>query len=222
MKNPFSTKFTRPGSLPYLFKDPDHIGHILNKLEKNQFLGQIVGPHGSGKTTLARHLSGLFDDQFKVARFLTIRTPTKPFQNLEMVEQTEGGVREIDELTNQMFIEQVSSINPLRTIYFVDGWGQVESYHRRIFVENCKNNRFGLVVTVHRKRSQLPVICEVQSDFEIFTRIVRHLQRNSIIELNGGLVREAYVAAAGNFREAFMQLYDDYEIRYRNKIKESV
>ena len=222
MTNPFATKFTRPGSIPYLFKDPEDVDAILRRLERHDHIGQIVGPHGSGKTTLARHLSGLLGSVFDRSRFLTIRSPVKPFHRLEMIEHADGEDLPIDAATNQMFVEQVSLRPSERMVYFVDGWGQVESYHRRIFIENCENLGIGLIVTVHRKRSRLPVIAEIQADFEIFTRIVRHLQRDSIIELNGGLVRDAFVQAAGNFREAFMSLYDDYEVRYREKIKESV
>ena len=50
--NPFATCWTRPGALPWRGDIPT----IVQTLRRSEWRGQIVGPHGSGKSTLVRAL----------------------------------------------------------------------------------------------------------------------------------------------------------------------
>src|SRR5262245_62831976 len=50
--NPFSTRFVRPGAIPYQFVDGADVAALATRLEGQGWWGQIVGPHGSGKSTL--------------------------------------------------------------------------------------------------------------------------------------------------------------------------
>ncbi len=50
--NPFATCWTRPGALPFSPSEVASVESCLELLEANQWRGQILGPHGVGKSTL--------------------------------------------------------------------------------------------------------------------------------------------------------------------------
>ena len=55
-KNPFSTRHVRPGAIGYRFPAGKSAAVLIARLEKNDWQGQIVGPHGSGKSALVATL----------------------------------------------------------------------------------------------------------------------------------------------------------------------
>ena len=54
--NPFSSERVRPGAIPYLMPE-DNLGALIETLRRNRLTGQIVGPHGTGKSTLLATLA---------------------------------------------------------------------------------------------------------------------------------------------------------------------
>lgn len=50
--NPFSTTFIRPGAIPFLFPNDQTIQDVVRQLAATDWWGQIIGPHGTGKSTL--------------------------------------------------------------------------------------------------------------------------------------------------------------------------
>ena len=53
--NPFCTRFHRPGAIPFHFSDPGQLSRLVRDVVQRQF-SLIVGPHGSGKSTLIETL----------------------------------------------------------------------------------------------------------------------------------------------------------------------
>jgi hypothetical protein len=54
--NPFATCWTRPGALGFLPSDNASVERCIELLEANNWRGQILGPHGVGKSTLLRSI----------------------------------------------------------------------------------------------------------------------------------------------------------------------
>ena len=51
--NPFSTRFIQPGAIPYKCFDGSHVNELVQRfLNLPSKRGIIIGPHGSGKSTL--------------------------------------------------------------------------------------------------------------------------------------------------------------------------
>jgi energy-coupling factor transporter ATP-binding protein EcfA2 len=65
--NPFATRFVRPGSLEYRFREvkdsATEFADIVRRLDQDR-IGLIVGPHGSGKTTLLHSLGPILSERF--------------------------------------------------------------------------------------------------------------------------------------------------------------
>ncbi len=56
-RNPFSTRFTRPGQIPFQFTAGYSAESVWIAFAESGTQGAIVGPHGSGKSTLLEMLS---------------------------------------------------------------------------------------------------------------------------------------------------------------------
>ncbi len=54
--NPFATRFVRPGAMPFLFRDGQTARLLIDALNDCGWQAAIVGPHGTGKTTLLHTL----------------------------------------------------------------------------------------------------------------------------------------------------------------------
>ena len=51
-ENPFSTRRTRPGALPFIFSAGQDAETLISRLRENRWWGEILGPHGAGKSAL--------------------------------------------------------------------------------------------------------------------------------------------------------------------------
>src|SRR6476469_9808642 len=71
--NPFATRFIRPGAIPFLFLDDDSAEAIVERLKANKWWGQIIGAHGSGKSTLVAMLIPLLEATGRQVVSLKIR-----------------------------------------------------------------------------------------------------------------------------------------------------
>jgi hypothetical protein len=55
--NPFATRHFAPGQIPFFFPAPHSLDSLSNQLmSQKAFRWAIIGPHGSGKSTLIAHL----------------------------------------------------------------------------------------------------------------------------------------------------------------------
>ena len=63
LSNPFATRFISPVVMDYHFSEPLSAERLVGRLKANRWNGQIVGPHGSGKSTLINSLVPVLIDQ---------------------------------------------------------------------------------------------------------------------------------------------------------------
>ncbi len=116
MSNPFSTKNWIPGAIPFRFTQPDvSCSGLVDAFERERG-GQIVGPHGSGKSTLVESLKKSFHERGYVVRhqMLTDRMRQLPTGFLSE-KLDEPSVRIIDG------VEQLSWVDRLRIRWKRDG-----------------------------------------------------------------------------------------------------
>jgi hypothetical protein len=60
-ENPFSTRHVRPGAIAYQFPPGKSADRLVQRLGENNWQGQIVGPHGSGKSALMAALKAAIE-----------------------------------------------------------------------------------------------------------------------------------------------------------------
>ena len=192
--NPFSTRFLSPGQLSFVGLNDQTLNRIAEKLIQQNGNGQIVGPHGTGKTTLT------FELQKRIASLNNTNT------NYRFVRKTVGPRQTIR--TSQPVAE---SSPHSKNILVLDGVELLSWLQRLALIKTCQRKRIGLLVTAHRPVWGLPVLVSTKPDRSQFEAIVRQLTRECDFQISTDRLNELYTNNNGNIREALMSCYDDFE-----------
>jgi hypothetical protein len=186
--NPFSTRFTRPGAIEYLFPPGIDAALLLGRLAASGWWGQIVGPHGSGKSTLLATLRLHWEASGREPLEIPLR----------------DGQRQLPRgaLTGKQ-------LRPTTQV-IIDGYEQLSWTARYRLKRLCRLRGCGLLVTSHLPVG-LPELFIARVDLATTSKLVEILAKrfSSATPLPP---LEALLAAHGNnVRELLFGLYDWYE-----------
>jgi len=215
-QNPFSTCFTRPGEIPFLFGDASELKLLVSAFVDHGWVGQIVGPHGCGKTTLCHMLAIELGSVFQVVNHVTIRSgrdvKAMRFENSERCLTGKMPIpRKPSESTKQS--EPTEPSVPKLTI--VDGVERLSLLQQRMMINNLKRKTDqaiqadGLLITSHRQLKFVPVLRRITPSLAAFESVVRYLDPS--LEINQNELAELFGQSRDNIREAIMLLYDRHE-----------
>jgi energy-coupling factor transporter ATP-binding protein EcfA2 len=212
--NPFSAARLRPGCIPYLFAPGDDLAALVVRLAANRGRGQIVGPHGSGKSTvlamLAANLTArghriklieLRDGQRRLPR--EWRAASDPSQ-LSMKSIPTSAVHDCGPIESQL----------PATLIFVDGYEQLGWLARRQLSWRCWQAGWGLVVTSHVPVG-CPTLATTRVDLATAQAVVETLTADASGKPSPAEVADAFARCGGNLREMLFDLYDRYEAQRR-------
>ena len=188
--NPFSSRFVRPGAVPFLFPQGEDVQSLVERLRTNRWRGQIVGPHGSGKSSL-----------------LACIVPA-----LERLGRCVLRVELHDNERRLPFDLGRSAEIGHDTIVLVDGYEQLSLGSRLSLKWFCRRKRIGLVVTTHASVG-LPTLLRTSTDLGLAERIVAQLLSEHSVRVTREEIEASYRRRDGNLRELFFDLYDLYESR---------
>lgn len=192
--NPFATRFTRPGELAFLFPPGQSAATLADRLEAQAWLGQIVGPHGTGKTTLLHTL----------AKELERRGRTIAWYTLHQGERRLG-----------ITAAQAAAWGATTQV-IVDGYEQLSWWSRSWLKRATRRRRAGLLVTSHADAG-LPTLFTTQPDEQLAQQIVAELLADHpALRVTPDDVSRCYREHAGNVREMLFALYDLHERRSRS------
>jgi len=190
--NPFSTRRVRPGAVPFLFDGGQSAARLVERLKENGWRGQIVGPHGAGKSALLATL-------IPVIELAGRRT---------LLVELHNGRRRLP----AGLLRTDTPAEP--TVLVVDGYEQLGRLSRFRLRRFCRRRGLGLLVTSHRPVG-LPDLYRPTTDLERVERLVEHLQRDYPVQVTPEEVAERFAEEGGNLREVLFDLYDLYEARRR-------
>ena len=190
--NPFSTRYTRPGAIAYLWPVGESPQRLLEWLEAAGWRGEIVGPHGSGKTSLLSALTPALEAAGRRVASFTLhdgqRRMPRSWHNLPPSQQP--------------------------TLILVDGYEQLSGWSRWLLNFRCRRRGWGLLVTTHVSVG-LPTIFRTASDVATAQQLVHQLLRNQPNSITATDVEHLFTTTGGNVRELLFALYDLYEQRRR-------
>jgi hypothetical protein len=186
--NPFSTRFTRPGELRFLFPAGESPETLIQRLSSHAWHGQIIGPHGSGKSTLLANLTPHLE---RAGRKLWIVRLVDRQRSLPV-----GWQREL----------AASGANLL----VIDGYEQLSRWQRALVRWQCRRRGCGLLVTAHADVG-LPMTWTTKPDLDVALDVVHQLTGQHASRIPDAVVAEHFRATGGNLRETLFRLYDDWQ-----------
>ncbi len=181
LSNPYSTKFTRPGAIAYHCAPGKSMAYYADCFLSSGRRGQVVGPHGTGKST------------FVIA-----------FQK-ELLS------RGLDVCLVTLHSFDKSGLNNLLTlkpgsILILDGFEQLPFWRRFRILQSTLWHKIGLLTTSHVSFG-LPTLLETSVDLETAKNLVRTLTGSEPSQNLESLLEKHN----GNLREVFFDLYDEQE-----------
>jgi hypothetical protein len=190
-QNPFSTRCVRPDAFPYLFPSETAPADLLDRYRAMAWRGEIVGPHGSGKSCLVQALIPLLEN----AGRRILRYPVGAGPAAEASRSWPAG-----------------PLTPA-THVIIDGYEQLSPFRQARWRWTTWRIGAGLLVTSHRSVG-LPRLWTTTTSVELAERIVRQLLRPySDAAVSRAEIESAFARHQGNLREVLMDLYDVYEAR---------
>jgi hypothetical protein len=186
--NPFATCWTRPGALEFQSAGGDSLERFIARLAAANWRGAIVGPHGSGKSTLVETLKPrLADRGFDVA--------TITFHDGER--QFPAG-----------FLTR--ALDTTRPLVIVDGFEQLSWLRRQLLHWRVRRVAAGLVVTSHASTS-LPTLYRTAPNLALAEQLVSTLTAENPSPVSLADVAASHASHGSNLRELLFALYDRHE-----------
>ncbi len=201
--NPFATRFTRPGAIEYLFPPGQSAASLVETLGEHGWRGEIVGPHGSGKSTL---VAALLPELERAGRKLVRRVIRKDADG----KQEAGGIEVVPPKYAAVMAGSKKWDNT--TLLVLDGIEQLSWWWRRRVRAECRRRGAGLLVTTHEPLD-LPLLFRTQPSEPLAQQIVAQLIADHPSPVRPAEVTAAYKASSGNLREMLFALYDVHQSR---------
>jgi len=196
--NPFATRYTRPGVIDYRFGD-DGLDQFVSRLSPGK-PHLIVGPHGTGKTTLLHTLvDGLRDS-----------LPTTCFLKLDGVE--EKGFRRLRARFRSAYrVGRSIKELPKGSLLILDGIEQLGGFYRTYTLANARRKSVTVLATSHRPLRGMSVVYCTSLHPKIIQDLIRHLLQGVPSELRDEVqhwVQQYDLETISNLRDFWFELYD--------------
>lgn len=186
--NPFSTRYVRPGAIAYFFAADENAENLVSRLAAAGWRGQIVGPHGSGKSSLLAALKEPLQAGGRRCFTIALRDGERKLP---------GGWEKLAAAAGANLI-------------IIDGYEQLSSWSRWRLRVRCRKQHWGLLVTSHANVG-LPALISTVGSLEMAQQLVQRLLPPGDTRVRPEHVAACYAAADGNMRETLFRLYDVWE-----------
>lgn len=207
--NPFATRFVAPGCVPWFGESPQELGTLARRF--GDCLGRrgaIVGPHGTGKSTLLSHL---------VPSLGSVRYRSQPGKAL-ICNLTEGDIIWLQLRRNAGAVAELHASRPhwaSHRLLVIDGFEQLSWFRRLQVWWETRRRNMGILFTSHREFSLSPTLLETRVTLTLAKSIVTHLLetqgRTASKYPNDKELGLLLTKHAGNMRELMMELYDVFQ-----------
>jgi hypothetical protein len=164
---------------------------MVQQLREHNWHGQIVGPHGSGKSTL---VAALLPALKAAGRMI-----------LKVGDQRPEVGRQRSEIRTEPTLDAATQV-------IVDGFEQLSWWARRKMIQDCRRQGAGLLVTTHKDMA-LPTLFRTEPSLDQTRAVVGRLIPAGDRTIVDDDIARAYAAAKGDIRETLFKLFDVYQER---------
>jgi len=161
---------------------------LLDLLRNNHWWGEIIGPHGSGKSSLLAELLPLLEATGRRVALYNLHQGdrTIPVSKADVAAWSE------------------------ETQVVVDGYEQLSWWSKRRLQSQVKAQKAGLLITAHQPMG-LPPLFATEPTLALARQIVAELVKSDQDQaLTDADVAAAFTAHGANLREMLFSLYDVY------------
>lgn len=222
--NPFAVSRIGLAQLDFVEANAGFVDLVVKQLRGTNWRGQIIGPHGSGKTTLTIALAKSLAGQFQRISWLVLHPGrwwlAAPRCRVQLAARsdTDGKRLEFLEFRSEEPDGLITKrLQQLATseLCFIDGVDQLSASWQRKLIQAAGNQ--SVVWTCHKRLpDDLPLIAELRPDVNVFRKLVVKLLDNAGQSLEQSLIDKAFEQSDGDFRLAFGRLYDAWEAAKRS------
>jgi hypothetical protein len=201
--NPFLSRYIQPGAIEYCFFGRDDIQSLSDRfLALRSRRGMIVGPHGTGKSTLLDALQKDFLTRFPDTSLVHERLSRTPDSARGQRVSTSGWPRD--------------------SIVILDGYEQVSFWSRWWIQRASRQKRIQLLVTAHQPLRSFDLLWRTSVDERSAEWIVKHMLRLSNQEdleaelqllLSSKEWSDSRARHGQNIRETLFDMYDWWQNR---------
>jgi hypothetical protein len=206
--NPFATCWTKPGAIPFQFDAGQSAESLVQMLASRNWWGAIIGPHGSGKSTLVESLKPALTVAGCQILSAMLRGGQRRFPSEFWRRCHEAVAEQNTEL--QGGAQAAAPIDNSRIVVVIDGFEQLAWFEHWRLKRFCRRHSIGLLVTSHRA-IDLPTLVYLSPDRKLIDRLVAGLCREVSSGITEADVADSYACHGGNVREIFFDLYDRHE-----------
>lgn len=216
--NPFSTQSTSPGNVVYRFttgvsgtsKHTVNSGLevLLGKLQSARRC-VIVGPHGTGKSTLLHTFLPKLQKAFPKVVFQQLSNDP----SVGLVKRIRTRIQASKRIRKQLYAL------PKGGLLVIDGWEQLSWLARRRIASSSLTQGVTLLVTSHRRLPSWTSIHETRISPEMVRSLAKDLLRESphkIQKLVDHQLKTRAVDARTNVRDLWFEMYDVVEDARQN------
>ncbi len=190
--NPFAAARVRPGATEFLFPSGQPARQLVDRLQSNCWRGQIIGPHGSGKSAL----------------LATLLASLEAAGRHPVLVELHDGQRRLPIDLKKAFQEKRGGV------LIVDGYEQLGFLSRIRAKRFCQRHGLGLLVTAHRPVG-LPDLFHTRADLPMVEALVNQLLVGYPAHVTAEDVAGEFASHHGDIRETLFALYDLHETRSR-------
>jgi hypothetical protein len=185
--NPFATCWTRPGAIPFQFRNGQDADQVVAQLATLQWRGAIIGPHGSGKSTLLEPIKPVLREAGFQVRAVSLRDHQRrlPARFLHRPPKT-------------------------RIVVIVDGYEQLGGFDRFRLHWLWRQAEIGLLVTAHSE-TRIPTLVRLTPDEQLVQHLAAILVAKGSTPITPADVAASHARHGNNVREIFFDLYDRHE-----------
>lgn len=193
--NPFASKHIRPDANEYLFADGSTIDDTISRFEQLDRRAQIIGPHGTGKSTLLCKML----EQFETSDRMRSRVILAKLSSSD----------------SRLPISLLDLLKTSNATIVIDGFEQLPAWKRFAIRKIASARRLGLLITTHEDQGMATLV-STASNPQILRAIIRRLDPDQRLgPIDGISERELCQlldSCHGNVREVLFRLYDRVQV----------